>query len=125
MRRSMRLRRSAESLSSSGICSSRALAPPPGLTMRASLINLARILARTPAGRRLQEPELQPALAARLGGRPAWRPLRAGARPRLVKQRDVQAYESEAAGVRPVRRDADGAVRGRLRWRGARPGARR
>lgn len=74
----------------------------PGLTLQRSIVNIARIVARTPEGRRLQQPVLPEEIAGILRGRPAWTPVRAGARASLAKQRAVQAYTSQLRGFGPL-----------------------
>jgi LmbE family N-acetylglucosaminyl deacetylase len=74
----------------------------PGLTFRGSLANVARIVARTPEGRRLQQPALPQELMTIVGGPPKWHRARAGGRAWLAKQRAVQAYESQLRGFGPL-----------------------
>jgi LmbE family N-acetylglucosaminyl deacetylase len=74
----------------------------PGLTFRGSLANVARIVARTAEGRRLQQPALPSELMTIVGGAPKWHRARAGGRAWVAKQRAVQAYASQLRGFGPL-----------------------
>jgi LmbE family N-acetylglucosaminyl deacetylase len=67
----------------------------PGLTAGRGLRNLLSILLRTPRGRRLQRPALAPDVASAVVAEPAWAALRAELRDRRLKQRAMQAYDSQ------------------------------
>jgi LmbE family N-acetylglucosaminyl deacetylase len=74
----------------------------PGLTLRGGVINLARILARTREGRRLQRPALPGDLAAALDGEPRWKAAVASPHDRWAKHRAVRAYASQLRTFGPL-----------------------
>jgi LmbE family N-acetylglucosaminyl deacetylase len=73
----------------------------PGLTLRRGVMNLARILARTPEGRRLQRPALPPNVVSGVGG-VTWTVSGFGPPDWLAKQRAVQAYASQLRTFGPL-----------------------
>ena len=67
----------------------------PGLTLRRGIMNLLLVVARTSAGRRLQQPHLPKGVAAAVSREPTW--ISASARPTdwWAKLRAVRAYGSQ------------------------------
>jgi LmbE family N-acetylglucosaminyl deacetylase len=74
----------------------------PGLTLRRGVANLVSILARTPAGRRLQRPTLPSKLAESGLREPTWTSTSARPSDWRAKLRAVRAYESQLRHFGPL-----------------------